>query len=993
LGYTPEPLNVPPIADTKVKVYNLDGSVSYEDYGGGSSGATPVTKAFTYTGGAQEFIVDTPIIKPDYILVGNISLQLTQFTWSGSKFTITDTLTDGAVIEIGYWDDTTFINSIAPDGVIASGNVEAVSGGNIYKDLLLIPKKSFLDLTPKNYSANSQTIIKSLLDAQFLLDGTADNVKNGVWTIRTLETDINGDLKKLSLGLDLALGGGFVLYQMVTAVGVGYGTTTLLKENKNSYYINRKGIDDIYGDVKILLNTKLLGASFFYSVYPSNIVFNQNFYTDFEQSLIRAEFSVDLNAVDLELQTQIDINKSGLTNNNYNEVSKLTNDAINLHNLKLNKYGFGISNGIEYINSSLYVTPFLKINPSTNYFTYGYNRICFYDKNKVYVSSLEAGLSSFTTASTVYYARAMGLKSTEQSHTFFSTTNAFTIYKEIVPQDNLFSQDVKFNLETDKDLFARYGGKVHSGVYGADSCVYKLPMFWNGKTTIDFDFISSVDFHSVVNSKILLEITADNSADTNTLYPSLYTRIQLDKQLQGTTLLYGAPTYNTNLSGQFSAGTIGNAVNVSRYLKNNLNGEHAFSFRKLNPVTADLDMTCEITTTAFIVAKADLTVLQTFTFSTYPTIEALGNAINAITDYEVKFYNYQSKNSIDLSIIKIIVVAEVPEISETAGTYGAPTGSNIIDNYECFFPLSGKGVVHKCKLTIEEKTDTNETEAIFYFDGYPIFKKVISGIYSAEKSIYLGGNVNADSIVEGSIKNVRLRSEIVEPPYGIAVMSHAITDTSISVGGNDSVKSYEKMITEIKERGYTFVNSNTFINIANGILQEGEFPQKFAVIFQDDWQPEAYSNRNFRNMYKRQGVKPILPIIFNYTDTATASELKALEMARSDGWGIWGHSVNHIEINEQSYDNLIAMLNEQQTYANTLGYDIDSMIYPGNYSDSKSIAVLKAYGINVGGSSSTYARMYLGVGNYQWTRVNSQSWFDATDKNTVDNIDDAIKHW
>ena len=99
-------------------------------------GATPIVKPFTYAGGVQEFTVDTPIIKPDYILVGNTSLQLTQFTWAGSKFTITDTLTVGAAIEIGYWDDTTFINSIAPDGVIESGNLEAVSGGEIYSHVL-----------------------------------------------------------------------------------------------------------------------------------------------------------------------------------------------------------------------------------------------------------------------------------------------------------------------------------------------------------------------------------------------------------------------------------------------------------------------------------------------------------------------------------------------------------------------------------------------------------------------------------------------------------------------------------------------------------------------------------------------------------------------------------------------------------------------------------------------------------------------------------------
>jgi len=189
-----EPLNVPPIADTKVKVYNLDGTYTYEDYGGGSSGgATPITKPFTYTGGVQEFTVDTPIIKPDYILVGNTSLQLTQFTWAGSKFTITDTLTNGAVIEIGYWDDTAVIGSVSSKSdktIQITGVSLSTSGwalvGSFYeydyanagitasKIVDVIPDKSTIDIvqaaeilpetlsgagTVKFYSKNSPTAI------------------------------------------------------------------------------------------------------------------------------------------------------------------------------------------------------------------------------------------------------------------------------------------------------------------------------------------------------------------------------------------------------------------------------------------------------------------------------------------------------------------------------------------------------------------------------------------------------------------------------------------------------------------------------------------------------------------------------------------------------------------------------------------------------------------------------------------------------------------
>ena len=221
LGYTPEPLNVPPIADTKVKVYNLDGSVSYEDYGVGTAvertrkevsnttqytliaadytdfyldftanlgqtialnintgiipangqaqiissgnnfivptagtgitfikppqtnlktvgkgswlgiietttadslsingslesvgvGGRLLSKPFNYTGGLQEFTLPVPILEIYSVLVGNSSLQRTQYTYTGSKVTITDTLTVGAVIEINYKS-----NEIPPAG-------------------------------------------------------------------------------------------------------------------------------------------------------------------------------------------------------------------------------------------------------------------------------------------------------------------------------------------------------------------------------------------------------------------------------------------------------------------------------------------------------------------------------------------------------------------------------------------------------------------------------------------------------------------------------------------------------------------------------------------------------------------------------------------------------------------------------------------------------------------------------------------------------------
>ena len=72
-------------------------------YRGATTTTQPLlSEPFTYTGGAQDFTLPNLISRIYSVLVGNSSLQRTQYTYTGSKVTITDTLTNGAVIEINY---------------------------------------------------------------------------------------------------------------------------------------------------------------------------------------------------------------------------------------------------------------------------------------------------------------------------------------------------------------------------------------------------------------------------------------------------------------------------------------------------------------------------------------------------------------------------------------------------------------------------------------------------------------------------------------------------------------------------------------------------------------------------------------------------------------------------------------------------------------------------------------------------------------------------
>ena len=95
------------IDTTKEKLGNgVDAWVNLP-YRSGTSSSSLLSEPFIYTGGLQEFVLPNPIAQIYSVLVGNISLQRTQYEDTGSKVTITDTLTVGAVIEINYKSNST----------------------------------------------------------------------------------------------------------------------------------------------------------------------------------------------------------------------------------------------------------------------------------------------------------------------------------------------------------------------------------------------------------------------------------------------------------------------------------------------------------------------------------------------------------------------------------------------------------------------------------------------------------------------------------------------------------------------------------------------------------------------------------------------------------------------------------------------------------------------------------------------------------------------
>ena len=121
-------------------------SIAPDANGDVTIGSSLLSEPFTYTGGAQTFTAEFDIVQVDSLLVENTPLQKTQYDPPvGKEFTITDTLTVGAVIELNYWKE---------NAVNATNYTKAESNSKFADKLDKTAEiQSFMSLTQAAYDA------------------------------------------------------------------------------------------------------------------------------------------------------------------------------------------------------------------------------------------------------------------------------------------------------------------------------------------------------------------------------------------------------------------------------------------------------------------------------------------------------------------------------------------------------------------------------------------------------------------------------------------------------------------------------------------------------------------------------------------------------------------------------------------------------------------------------------------------------------------------
>jgi len=186
LGYTPEPLNVPPIADLKVKVFNSDDSYTYEDYGVGTT-YSPFTNS-------EDGLVPAPNVSGTTTYTGAITSPAQGFTVTeGVLVTVTasesSTVVTGArkklVNESPFWvDDEGFKTSLkdtpddGTDYTAVKEDIEVFIG---LRNGLIIPENVFVEANEiRGFAGGTSESLVTLINGFLIIpSGKSPKIKKG----------------------------------------------------------------------------------------------------------------------------------------------------------------------------------------------------------------------------------------------------------------------------------------------------------------------------------------------------------------------------------------------------------------------------------------------------------------------------------------------------------------------------------------------------------------------------------------------------------------------------------------------------------------------------------------------------------------------------------------------------------------------------------------------------------------------------------------------
>ena len=381
-------------------------------------------------------------------------------------------------------------------------------------------------------------------------------------------------------------------------------------------------------------------------------------------------------------------------------------------------------------------------------------------------------------------------------------------------------------------------------------------------------------------------------------------------------------------------------------------GQEAFSIKYLGTNSATIENTGE----AIILTVGG--VVNSYSFSDYPTVNELYAAISSNNDFELSYIAMDKRNSNELAIFTSITLRDT-FYCDDKGSYGGHPDCDIqprVDNPPFYLKYAVSNEWHQVEIikignNIYSTCDGNVISNTVSIRNNHLILGGECGVLFKELEIF--PNSSSDAEIKGGyiISSVN--------PYIAIFEAHGMYDgpayaeTPEQTEGGLSSQNIEKMdyiLSDAKRKGYIPVSIK---DIVQWCVAGEKLPKRCYTLIFDDVRWPVCLNLNLRCVFNRYGAKPALALITDRNvsityNGETITKEEAVKICFAAGFDIVSHTHNHRSTYGLKPSQYKEWLRDDIYAAEKIGTDGCIIVFPGGATDEYMGDVMEDVGIKCG---------------------------------------------
>lgn len=381
-------------------------------------------------------------------------------------------------------------------------------------------------------------------------------------------------------------------------------------------------------------------------------------------------------------------------------------------------------------------------------------------------------------------------------------------------------------------------------------------------------------------------------------------------------------------------------------------GKEAFSVKYLGENTA----TIENTGSAIVLTING--VATTYSFTDYPTVTELYEAMSNNTDIQLGFVAIDQMNCSELAKFSAVTLRDT-FYCDDKGTYGGNPAFDPqarIDNPPFYLRYAVSDEWHQVEIVKIGNTIYNTCDGnVVSVAGVSHENKLVlggeCGVLFKELEVYTDGNAGAEIINGFIVSDVN--------PYIVIFEVHGIYNGAAYTVTSEETEEYmssmntdtlEYIFSDLRDKGYIPVSIK---DIEHYYVGNGSLPKRCYTMIFDDVRWQVCLDLECRRVFNRYGVKPALALITSRNTTIeydgnVITKQEAANICYAAGFDIVSHTHNHRSTYGLKPSQYREWLQKDIIDADKIGADGSVIVFPGGRTDEYMGDVMEDVGIRLG---------------------------------------------